>query len=235
MVHAEKLIQKFFRNQEHPYKIYERKIEAALKATDTLLDAGCGRSAPVLRKFREKAASLIGVDLEPCSDSFRGLRYIQGDIANIALEDSCIDVVISRAVLEHVKNPLSVFEEVHRILKPGGSFIFLIPNLFDYASLFSILIPNRFHGFIVSRVEGRKRNDVFPVYYRANTFSSISCLCRKTGFKILEFEFLGQYPAYFTFNPLLFVIATAYEKVISRFEILKYLRGWILVHLIKME
>jgi len=35
------------------------------------------------------------------------------------------------------------------------------------------------------------------------------------------------------FNGLLFAVGTAYDKLISRFESLRILRGWILVTLIK--
>jgi hypothetical protein len=35
------------------------------------------------------------------------------------------------------------------------------------------------------------------------------------------------------FNAFLFLLGTAYEKVISRFELLRFLRGWILVTLRK--
>ena len=35
------------------------------------------------------------------------------------------------------------------------------------------------------------------------------------------------------FNGLLFLLGTAFEKLISRFEFLRLLRGWILVTLVK--
>ena len=40
-------------------------------------------------------------------------------------------------------------------------------------------------------------------------------------------------PSYFMFNGLLFALATGYEKLISRFGALAFLRGWILVTLKK--
>jgi hypothetical protein len=53
----------------------------------------------------------------------------------------------------------------------------------------------------------------------------------RTGFEIVQFEYYGQYPAYFMFNGVLFWVATGYEKIVRRFDALKVLRGWILVTL----
>lgn len=155
------------------------------------------------------------------------MKYIKGDISDINVPSNSVDIVISRAVLEHVMDPDAVFTEINRILRPGGSFIFLVPNLYDYVSIFSKIIPNRFHKSIVSKTEGRKMDDVFPAYYKANTYKAIQRLCNN-NFAIESFEWLGQYPSSLAFNPYLFMIGTVYEKVISRFEFLRFLRGWLL-------
>ncbi|MDD5034232.1 MAG: class I SAM-dependent methyltransferase [Methylococcaceae bacterium] len=230
---VEKLLEKYFGNVEHPYRTYENTILGVLRETDTILDAGCGSTTPVLRKFIGKAHELIGIDLEEHSDVPHEIRYFVGNISSIPVPDESVDVVISRAVLEHVEHPEAVFRELQRILKPGGSFIFLAPNLYDYASIISLIVPNRWHKYIVGKTEGRKSEDVFPAYYRANTYSAVKRLCDDNHFEILSFKWLGQYPSYFMFSSILFYIATGYEKLISRFECLRFLRGWILVHIKK--
>ncbi len=224
---------KFFLSSEHPYQKYEQMITSVLRSSDTILDAGCGRSAPILRKFKNSARKLVGVDLEDPSEAIAGIHYIQGDISSIDLPSNSVDIVISRAVLEHVSDPEAVFNEIHRILKPGGHFISLLPNLWDYVSIFSKLIPNRFHGYIVEKTEGRKTEDVFPTYYKTNTYNAIKRFSEKSGFTIETFQYLGQYPSMFMFNPYLFLLATVYEKLISSFESLGFLRGWILIRLRK--
>jgi hypothetical protein len=55
------------------------------------------------------------------------------------------------------------------------------------------------------------------------------------GIEIVSYEYLGQYPTYFMFNGLLFLVATGYEKLIRRFDALRFLRGWILVVLRKQS
>lgn len=42
--------------------------------------------------------------------------------------DESLDVVISQDVMEHVNDPVAVFKEVARTLKPGGAYIFTTPT-----------------------------------------------------------------------------------------------------------
>jgi SAM-dependent methyltransferase len=142
---------------------------------------------------------------------------------------------MARSVMEHVTDPELVYAEIYRVLKPGGRFIFLTANLWDYVSIVASLIPNRFHPWIVSKTEGRDERDVFPVAYRTNTRGAIEKWAKQAGFEIASLRYLGQYPSYFMFNGFLFLMATGYEKLISRISALNFLQGWILATLRKPE
>jgi len=208
-------------------------VERYLRPEHTLLDAGCGRMAPILAKYRNKARRLIGVDLVDFAAADKGLELYHCDLGAMPIEDNCVDVTMSRSVMEHVTDPARVYCEIYRVLKPDGRFIFLTANLWDYASIIAKLIPNRFHPWVVSKTEGREEHDVFPVAYRTNTRGAVQRWAKQAGFEIGSFRYLGQYPSYFMFNGLLFLLATGYEKLISRVPALNFLRGWILVTLRK--
>jgi SAM-dependent methyltransferase len=229
---AEQLKERYFR-QDHPYRIFEREVEGYLHRSCTLLDAVCGRTAPALSKYRGKAGRLIGVDLVDFAPGLEGVLLLKHDLAEMPLEPESVDVVMSRAVMEHLTDPANAYQGIYRVLKPGGHFIFLTPNLWDYASIIAKLVPNRLHPWIVSRTEGREEQDVFPVAYRTNTRRAVGKWAGQTGFEIVSFRYLGQYPAYFMFNGFLFLLATAYEKLISRVSALNCLQGWIMVTLRK--
>lgn len=230
---AERLQRKYFDPQRHPYRVFESEIESRLRPDHTLLDGGCGREAPLLRKYLGRARELIGVDLVEFSTEIPGVRLVQGDLARTGVESGSVDLVMARSVMEHVADPRAVYAEMHRVLRPGGHFVFLTANLWDYASIIAMCIPNRLHPAIVARTEGRAEEDVFPVCYRTNTRRSVSRWAREAGFELASFRYLGQYPSYFMFNGALFLIGTAYEKLISRFDSLAFLRGWILAVLRK--
>ena len=230
---AYRLKERFF-HEDHPYRVFEREVERYLRPGHALLDAGCGRGAPILAKYRGKAARLIGVDLVEFNN-LPGLELLQNDLGNIPLPSASVDLVMSRSVMEHVTDPGAVYGEIFRILKPGGHFIFLTANLWDYASLIAKVIPNRFHPTIVARTEGRAEEDVFPVAYRTNTRRAVRRCAARAGFEIASFRYLGQYPSYFMFNGLLFLLATGYEKVIGRISALNFLQGWLFVILRKPQ
>jgi len=230
---AERLCAKYFGGETHPYRAFEHAVERHLSPDATLLDAGCGYGAPILKRFQGKAARYIGVDFVDFDEQIAGIELYQGDLGCIPIPDACVDVVMCRSVMEHVAAPRDVYREMFRIIKPGGYFIFLTANLWDYASIAARLIPNRLHPWIVSRTEGREERDVFPTEYKTNTRRAVYRYATGAGFEVLSCEYLGQHPNYFLFNGVLFFIATGYEKFISRFKSLHFLRGWILAVLQK--
>jgi len=224
---AQRLKDRYFEDSQHPYRLFEGEVERHLGPEVTLLDAGCGRTAPVLARYRARARHLIGVDLVDFDPSVTGIELRHEDLSATGVASSSVDLVMSRSVMEHVADPARVYGEMYRVLKPGGRFIFITANLWDYASLIARIVPNSLHPWIVSKVEGREEHDVFPIQYRTNTHSAVRRYAAQTGFEVESLRYLGQYPSYFMFNGALFLLATGYEKLISRFEALGFLRGWI--------
>jgi SAM-dependent methyltransferase len=230
---AQRLKDKYFRQEDHPYRIFERAIDGYLRPNDTLLDAGCGYTAPVLVKYRGKAARLVGVDLVDFPAAIDGVELHKGDLGHVPMPDASVDLIMARSVMEHVTDQAAVYTELARVLKPGGRLVFITANLWDYAAIIAKIIPNRFHPWIVSKTEGREEHDVFPIAYKTNTRGAVDKWSALAGFEVEDFRYLGQYPSYFMFNGFLFLLATGYEKLITKIDALKFLRGWIFVTLRK--
>ena len=167
------------------------------------------------------------------SPSVEGIETYRADLGDLPLEDACVDVVMSRSVMEHIEDPLKVYRELNRVMKPGAHFVFLTANFWDYAALIASVVPNRFHPWIVAKTEGRAEEDVFPTRYRTNTRAAVRRWADATGFEVVSFRYLGQYPSYFMFNGPLFLLASGYEKLISKVKPLNFLQGWIFVILRK--
>ena len=50
------------------------------------------------------------------------------DLMNLTYGDNSFDLVLSSDIFEHVRKPFAGFQEVNRVLKPGGFHIFSIPS-----------------------------------------------------------------------------------------------------------
>jgi SAM-dependent methyltransferase len=230
---AERLSEKYFGNSVHPYATFESVVRQYLRPNQTLLDAGCGHGAPVLSKFRGSAAKLIGVDVIDFDSALPGIELINRNLTDTGLPSASVDTIMSRSVMEHITDPPNLYREMSRVLRPGGHFIFLTGNMWDYAAIIAKLVPNRYHPWIVARTQGREERDTFPVAYKTNTRRAVATFAHDSNFEIVSFAYLGQYPAYFLFNGPLFLLATAYEKAINKVSMLHFLKGWILVVLRK--
>ncbi len=57
---------------------------------------------------------------------------IVGDIHNLPFDDNSQEAFLCIAVLEHVQNPIRAFEEMYRVLKPGGYLFVYVPFLYYY-------------------------------------------------------------------------------------------------------
>lgn len=96
----------------------------------TLLDAGCGFGKD-LAYFKDLGAIVYGIDV---SEEMIGLvrknnpgienLFVQG-YDNTSFGDNFFDVVHSRYAFQYSEDLDSVFKEMHRIIKPGGYFVFL--------------------------------------------------------------------------------------------------------------
>lgn len=59
----------------------------------------------------------------------------------LPFDDNAMDVVVSTSVLEHAQNTEQVFEEINRVLKPGGCSIHLYPGKWYLPSEPHIFVP----------------------------------------------------------------------------------------------
>jgi SAM-dependent methyltransferase len=98
----------------------------------TVLDLACGYGEFI---NNIKAAKKIGVDLNPDSKQYLDpdVEFANRPATDLGfVKDGTIDVVFTSNFLEHLPDKAActyLFRDVKRILKPGGKFIILGPNI----------------------------------------------------------------------------------------------------------
>jgi SAM-dependent methyltransferase len=97
-----------------------------------VLDLGCGAGTDLLiaAQMTRPTGRVIGVDMTPAmlerardSAQEMGLENValhESLIESLPLEDASVDIVISNGVLDLVPDKDVVFDEIDRVLRPGG-------------------------------------------------------------------------------------------------------------------
>src|SRR5258708_19838481 len=172
-----------------------------------VLDLGCGRGG-VVELFWRDVKLAAGIDADEASlveRSTRGMPVITGRGEDLPFAGETFDLVVSVWVLEHLRIPERVLGEVHRVLRPGGHFVFLTPNLRNPLLAFNRIgraLP-QLQRQIVPRLYGRVEADTFPVQYRANTQRTIRALASGAGLEVADLRVVPD-PTYLAFNGLMF-------------------------------
>lgn len=112
-----------------PFKEYYSWIEKELVNSKDVLEIGAGtgqHTRPVVTpSTRVTALDISERSLEVIQSKFKeSVRTIVGNIEDLPFSDSSFDLVISCGVLSY-GDPSKVDREILRILRPGGTFLFI--------------------------------------------------------------------------------------------------------------
>lgn len=93
----------------------------------SVLDAGCG-TGRLIKILFEKGAFVTGLDIAPemlkvARKKFKKAEFVEGSVEKMPFEDESFDMVTAGFVIVHLKDLRKFFDEVYRVLKPGGVFV----------------------------------------------------------------------------------------------------------------
>lgn len=136
-------------------KIALRRLLRLVKLKNRLVDigAGFGRLTPVYAPHFKKSflidpsEKLLHLAKKNLA-AYRRLRFRQGRAAHLPLAAESVDAALMIRVAHHLPSLKSVFQEVHRVLKPGGFFIFEFANKVHLKSLLKSLWQRRLGRFL---------------------------------------------------------------------------------------
>lgn len=130
---VEQCIRRYPQQEEYARKLIARMNQVVnLDSNSRILEIGAAQGS-FLIACKTLGYSCEGV--EPCQDAIEvskklsqefkvGITIKKGFAEDIPYGDSSFDVVIALSVVEHVRDVEEVFDEVFRVLKPGGAFYF---------------------------------------------------------------------------------------------------------------
>ena len=92
------------------------------KNSELILDLGCGPLTNVNLLKKYKTLYVDGAE-------FESIDLVCNFEKRIAFKSCSFDKILLSNVLEHIYNPLNIFREVKRLLKPNGECLILVPFL----------------------------------------------------------------------------------------------------------
>lgn len=206
---AQRLLVPGLQNSQY---LYKERLITALQPETRWLDLGCGHQ--VLPDWMPNADDeqtalvrrcriAVGIDADHWSLQQNALlrNKFRGDIERLPLADGSFDLVTANVVLEHVRDPRALLLEVHRVLKPGGRFLFHTPNSWGYTAPSARLLPAPLKLKLAYLLQRRKEEDAFPAFYRFNTAGTVRRLANQFGSRVAELRHVESSAQTFVWAP----------------------------------
>lgn len=152
-----------------------------------ILESGCG-SGRWLAWFTRLGHQPVGIDdsaapLAVARAHDAALRLVRGDAVQTPFRDASFDVVFSAYVAEHFEDgPQPLLREIHRLLRPGGLLILIVP----YESLFRRLVAHRVLQAYYALCRWRGRPLAFTEFRYARR--DVEGFLAATGFRLEHLE-----------------------------------------------
>ena len=175
-------------NQAGIYKMCRKDYPKILeeirkKPFETLLDAGCG-TAPMVSLLSEEYpnAHFTGLDLTPemikqaQGKNLANAEFVVGDCEAMPFADESFDIVINSQSFHHYPDPQAFFNEVSRVLKPGGMLV-----LRDNTGAKPVM-------WFVNHVELPLANLLGHGDVKAHTLEEVSKYCSLAGLTVEKLE-----------------------------------------------
>ena len=195
--------------------VFLAQVEKALTPNSVLVDVGCGRTSYGAEVYK-KAKKRIGLDVDeyakenPVMDE---VHIMKGEL--FPLPDACADVVAAQWVVEHVVHPDTFLKEVSRVLRPGGTFIFMTTNIKSPIIRLTSFIPLSVASFIRTRVLHFAHDETFPRIYAMNSAEELKTLAEAHGFEITVADHIESF-GYFRFSSVILRAYIEWTKLLRK-------------------
>ena len=195
-----------------PIHLYARLLRIMLMPPHApgarVLDVGCGRGDFLVAR-RLEGWDTFGVEPSPRAAEIARRRtggtVVTGSLADGRFAEASFDLVTLFHVLEHVSDPQGLMREVHRVLKPGGYMLIMLPNVES----------------LELKLFGRNWQPLeIPRHLLHFSKSTVLRLLRQTGFEVVELAYLIE-------------AATIDASLRNRFDLPRHAAlgfGWVQVH-----
>jgi len=215
--------------KRHIQTLYKYKVAELLnrRPGQVVLDVGGGKECPFLPYVDAPQTHLI-IGLDISEEELRHNHQLQHKVVadatayGLPFRDGCADLVVSRSVVEHIRNNAAFFANCARVLGQGSVMLHALPGRFAPFAVMNRALPNRLSRLLVGYLHPEWReedNYGFLAFYDRCYFSAIKDLLNRNGFINTKFDFLYYQSVYFNFFFPFFIVMLMYDLLASMLRI----------------
>lgn len=211
------------RFKRHIQTLYKYKAAELInrRPGQVVLDIGGGKECPFL-PFLDAPRHHLIIALDVSAEELRRNRQLENKIVADAashgfpFREGSADLVVSRSVVEHIRDNVMFFANCASVLRPGGTMVHAFPGRFAPFALINQLLPNQLARRLVGYLHPDWReedNYGFPAFYDRCYFSALQNLLDRNGFNNCRYDFLYYQSVYFNFLFPLYLLMLAYDLI----------------------
>ena len=206
---------------------FDRRADTLLRALPddaVVLDLGGGRRF-IYRKSIQPEGRLRVIAVDVSADELA----LNGDVretcvadvsAGLPLPAASVDLILSRALLEHVNGVPAAIGHMADVLRPGGVALHMVPCRYSLFGMAARILPFgpllRLTHLVMPNTRG---NVEFPVVYDHCWPQALENAFKTAGFNEVKCELTWACPGYFEAVFPLFVLHAAWEWTIRKLGI----------------
>lgn len=207
------------------WQTFERRVDEQIRALpdgSTVIDVGGGRRCVYYHALRPEI-SLVAVDIseEELALNEHARQTIVADVSHeLPLPRGSVDLVVSRAVLEHVSDVPAAARNIAGVVKPGGRTLHFLPGRYSLFAIAARIMPFKLLLRLLHIALPETADQVeFEVHYDRGTPRGIAKAFRDAGFREVSVEVTWAQPGYFEPVYPAFLLYAIYEAVVRRMRV----------------
>lgn len=203
------------------YSRYDDDVACALRGLPEggiVADIGGGRTCSFAARVPpEQDIKIVAVDVSPAELAANTTAHatLVADVSHhIPFDDSELDLLVSRTLLEHVADVESAVREMARVLRPGGRTLHLLPCRYALFAIIARIVPFDLAKRALHTLIPESRGVVeFDVFYDRGHPRELERVFAAAGFRQVSVECTWDQASYFhAFFPV-FVLVLLYQRL----------------------
>ncbi len=154
-----------------------------------VLELGCGEG-DYAKRLKDAGFDVLASDIDKSRFKYDGeIEFTHCDITKtLPFPDKSFDYVLLLEVVEHLRNPYSVFPELNRVLKDGGSLVISTPNILSLKSRFRYLCEGSYEYFREAPLDQAEnpKEIIFQLHIAPYRYHELEYLLSATGYTVKD-------------------------------------------------